>query len=837
MLSPALYAPLFALGTFQPAVATEWVTPHGHPAIQAGVLSEPLGAPLADAVHHFAQERAPSLGVPPSSTLAPPRAFGTRFGAAFHMAQLVGGVEVEGARVVVTVNRLRQVKLVTSSVVPYARAHTDWKLTARDAKDVASAAVDWSLRAQDGRAYGGTVQRMFRVGDEVRAGYLVWVPTLDLRDNWYVAVDAGSGEVLFRQNRAFRNAAHEADVYASSPGGLDLGVGVAPVSRVVLDRFKPSFAGGLLDGEQVQTFNCCPNEGCSTAPGAGPKRAQGTTNGFGFPVSYDVAICDRMPRASNDLAVSPSGNFVFEPVDVPGGATTASQASATDSDLFAEVHAYWHVNAAYDYIRGLSTSASPLFPNEDIPPFQMRDTARGERPAVWVNVVIPDQNEMYSSLFSTGTAVANSLMRVDNAAFMARENFQSLLIPELFLDVDALMIFQGSQADFAYDAPVLWHEFGHGVIHSTAAFSSFTLDGRSGNNEGGALHEGLADFFAAAFGQHPLVGEYVGPRMASMTGEEGALRSLDNDAQCPDILWGEVHQDSRHFAGALWEARSELFQGQDAGRTFDAAIYAALVAMTPTTSFEQAAHIIIAHVAEAFSNMPSAEASMQAVFVGRGVLECSKVLDVTGVTEPRRYFGIGGSQAAGVGQGQIVPGPYQFKISAPNGAQRLTVRAEIGGGGFGGQPQARLLARFLAPVNFTRTGSQLTHDADVVGSFAPAQGAHVASVEVEVPCNAGDLYFALGAASPGGETLQNVTWTVEERTDCPEVPDAGTGGVDAGTGDGGEPPNVPAIPNGQSGGRDVGKVGCGCGVVDPSAALFGLFALAGLGRLRRRRAS
>ncbi len=832
-----IVAPLLALGTFEPTLVTRIDAPDGRPALQAGVLSQPLPSPLRESVRRWALDRAAELGLPEGSTLGEPQVFGTRFGASFHMAQEVGGVEVNASRVVVTIDRMRRVVMVSSGIAPYERAATAWTLSADAAHDAAARDVPLAMRTSAGKPYGGTVKRMFPVGSEVRAGYLVWVPTLDMRDNWYVAVDAADGRILFRQNRAFR-AGTEADVYEFSPGGLGAGVGVSPLTRVVLDKLSPMQEGGFLQGSQVTAYNCCPNQECSTAPGAAKRRAQGQLNFGGMLVPYDVAICDRLQRATNDENVNPAGNYVYAPVDSPGGAQLASQANPSDSDPFVEAHAFWHVNRVYDFIRGLSTSANTLFPGENIPPFQMRDEARGKVPAVWVNVVIPDQNEMFSSYFTTGTARANGLMRMDNAAFMARENFQSLLIPELALDVDTLMMFQGTQADFGYDAPVLWHEFGHGVIHSTAKFESFTVDKRSGNNEGGALHEGIADYIAAAFGQRSTIGEYVGPRMA-MAGGEAALRDADNTEKCPDVLWGEVHQDSKHFTGALWEARRELFQGTDMGRTFDAAIFAALVSMNPKTDFEGAAAAIVLHVGNAFPQMANASGAMEAILVARGVSNCSKVLDVTGVTEPRRYFGIGGTQAAGLANGQVVPGPHQFKIHVPEGARSLTVNAQIQGGSpfGGGQVAARLMARNGDPVEFTRSGTTIANDAEVTANFTGAQGNYSATVQLAVPCG-GDLYFAIGSASQGGETLQNVSWSFQKALSCPPKPDAGTDAgtidVDAGVT---VPEGVPAIPGGGTdAGGQIGEAGCGCGATDGFAAALALMVLAGLGVRRRRSA-
>ena len=458
----------------------------------------------------------------------------------------------------------------------------------------------------------------------------------------------------------------------------------------------------------------------------------------------------------------------------------------------------------------------------------MRDEKHGKKPAVWTNVTLPDLMEAQLNLLLTGTAKTQKLVRMDNAAFMPKENFEQLLIPDLQMDVDALMIFQGTTADFGYDAPVLWHEFGHGAIYSTAAFESFTLDERSGNNEAGALHEGFADFLAGIYGASSKIGEYVGPRVATLAGTgEGALRDMENTLACPNVLWGEVHQDSQHFSGALWQARKLLSEGIDQGETFDAAFYAALVSMTPATDFELAAAIIAHHVKLAFTPVGDAQAKIEAIFAERGVAGCSKVLDVTGSTDKRRYYGIGGTEQAGLAPKQLVPGPFQFKISVPEGASSVSINGQWQSPtGFGGQPQIKLLAKAGSPITFTRAGTSISHDADVV---ANASGQVSAKANLQVPCG-GELYFTLASASGTGEVIQDLGFSFQKDPSCATpAPDAGTGEPDSGV--------VTVDPVGDGGSTDPGEVepsGCGCTSVNPVAAALGLLTVAGFARRRRR---
>lgn len=841
MLATAPILSLVLAATAPPSFTHRVENPRGGLSLGIGVLTPPLEGSLRSAVRGYALSRRAELGLPASSTLGEPQAFGTRFGASFHLPQQVDGVDVYGAKVVVTVGRDRRVFQVASSVSGYARAAMSWRIGGEQAARIASNEIPFPSLQPNGAPFGGHRRQVFVLGDEAHAGYLVHVASLDPRRYWLVAVDATDGRVLWKKDRVFHSDG--AQVYASSPGGLDGGVGVTPLSPVELRHadggsMVAANDGGFLIGHQLVAYGCCPNEDCSTAPDAGPKHGTGTTQVFGINVTYDVAECDRVQRAVNDPALNPDASYVFEPYDPPtvvnGKPAPVAQSELADSDPFSEVHAFFHVNNVYDFVRSLSTAAAPLFPGEAIPPFQMRDEKRtpAEKPAVWANVTFPDFEDVMNNFNPfTGQAKTDKLTRVDNAAFIARENFEQLVLADYMLDVDTLMIFQGHGADFAYDAPVLWHEFGHGVIHSTAAFDSFIIDDRSGNDEGGALHEGIADYLAAAFGQRSRIGEYVGPRLsgggtAGSVPQDVSLRDLENGHRCPEVLQGEVHQDSQHFSEALWQARKDHFQGSDAGRTFDAAIYAALVSMTPATGFVEAATIITAHVKNAFPANSQAEEQIKAVFDQRGVTHCSKVVDLTGASAPRPYYHLGGTQQAGASP---VPGPYQMKLSVPQGASGVTVTAKVQSGFFGGgQTQAKLLAKVGQPITFSRNGSTVTDDADTSADATLSGSNLTAQVTLDAPCD-GEVFFTLVTEAQNGETLSDVSVSAQVPTECRvETPDAG-----------GPPPPVvvPAIPDGGTHVEGPAPGGCGCAGA-PGAALSAIAALALLVRRGRgRRAS
>lgn len=807
MLGSLVAALLCQLSTTTPVTAQQQLGADGHVTFETGVLSPPLGDAPGEAALRYASSRRAALGLDVRSGLKVGPMLSTRFGGTVHLMQQLGGVEVYGARVVVTFDTLRRVVRVSSSLRPFAQALTTPKLSGAEALRVASHAIDGALLKDDGTPWGGWRPELFLVGADLHAGYLTFVPTLKASERFHVAVDAVTGEVLFVDDRA-HSAAGDAKVYASSPGGLDAGVGATPLIDTPLQHLGAN-ADHFLTGEKVRALNCCPTEVCD--PDAGPRRATGMLQTFGGTVPYDMAICDRIQRATNDPAVHASGDYVYAPVDPP---TTPAPSinSPADYDEFAEVSAYYHANKAYDAL--VVMSEGPLAADGGFSPFALRVTGP-DLPAVWANASDPDFANATQN--AQGVYVSDTLSRTDNAMFVALEQMAALSLPDLELASDALVIYQGNTADFAYDGPVLWHEFGHGAIHSTANWDTVvSFDARSANNESSALHEGCADIISAMVGRDPVVGAYVGPRLDAAT---GAIRDLENTFKCPEVLWGESHQDSQHFTGAVWEARKQ-FLGLDDGATFDAAFYAALVSFPPDVNFEKAAAIITAQVEAAFPTVTDARAKLQAIFDARGVTNCSKVLDLTNDMSPRMYFGLAGSSFAGVANGSAVPGPYQFKIHVPAGAKSLTMTTAYQT--FGTNPTARLqlLARAGDPVTFVKSGNTLQNDAQVMAVPTVANQVATAKVTLDVPCG-GDLYFAVANTSARDRPLYDLAFTYESADSCPEPE------VDAGM----PPPPDPIQVAGVNGVLGPPVQGCGCNAVPPLAFLPALLLF-----LRRRRA-
>ncbi|MFH1221265.1 MAG: T9SS type A sorting domain-containing protein [Candidatus Eisenbacteria bacterium] len=100
---------------------------------------------------------------------------------------------------------------------------------------------------------------------------------------------------------------------------------------------------------------------------------------------------------------------------------------------------------------------------------------------------------------------------------------------------------QGSCQDLAMFADVMYHEYGHGIADKQ--YSPLAPSG--------AMHEAFADYYACTITGEPYIGEGI-------AGPGSYFRTIDNTLRYPDDLTGEVHDDGRILAGALWDLRESL---------------------------------------------------------------------------------------------------------------------------------------------------------------------------------------------------------------------------------------------------------------------------------------
>lgn len=101
----------------------------------------------------------------------------------------------------------------------------------------------------------------------------------------------------------------------------------------------------------------------------------------------------------------------------------------------------------------------------------------------------------------------------------------------------------GTSAGRVPDLDVVLHESTHLWLRAAGADDARwqVIDGRA-NHESALVHEGIADFVAAALTADPVIGEGL-----------GSGTSLRVEVRCPEGLTGSPHADSLVVSGALWE--------------------------------------------------------------------------------------------------------------------------------------------------------------------------------------------------------------------------------------------------------------------------------------------
>ena len=117
-------------------------------------------------------------------------------------------------------------------------------------------------------------------------------------------------------------------------------------------------------------------------------------------------------------------------------------------------------------------------------------------------------------------------------------------------DTDLIVFFQGN-ADFAYDASVIYHEYTHAVI-GIDRLQGFVIDQYGLDSSPGGMNEGLADYFGGTILDQADVGKYG---IGTITGGDG--RSLDVAYQCPSDTHWEVRTRSC-IGSTMWAIREAV---------------------------------------------------------------------------------------------------------------------------------------------------------------------------------------------------------------------------------------------------------------------------------------
>lgn len=570
-------------------------------------------------------------------------------------------------------------------------------------------------------------------GARPRLAWEVRLPARSRSENPMGLLDAADGTLVARWNRVFHAGPDEALVYSSSRDAV-LGV----TTRAVLGGFPSDRdPAGHLVGAQFTVRNCCPNAGCD---GHSPPPVERTSYEWdGATYTWEMAHCEERPLASNART---EGSYVYAPAD------------PQDGDEFAEVNAYFHLDSVFRYV----TAVDPLF-QLDQGKGPMRVTVN------YLNVAV-EGCEYGEGMRCT------SLGPFDNAYFM----------PGWEGTTDSIVLGQGTVVDFAYDADVVYHEFGHAVVNAGPAFDGLTLDAWGAWDAPAALHEAYADWLAAVKSADPLVGDYVGPGLAGYAGTERAgIRDLSSGAACPGALNGEPHQDSLPFSSALWDLRAAL---PDLSPTeLSRAVLDALKGLPADATFDQAAEATVDEIARV---APEARAAAEETFRRRGATGCERARSLDpGASIPAMWL-------AGKWRDPrlttFVPGPWQIQLQAPPGAREAVLQYHDAIGGAyvdlgmevpTADPTLRVAAWSGAPVRFSydpTDGATIERGREL--PVRKTGGAHAVTIPLSGACEGEKVYVALLDYSELGDSASEISvrYTVDAaraeacRPSAPEPP-------------------------------------------------------------------
>lgn len=225
-----------------------------------------------------------------------------------------------------------------------------------------------------------------------------------------------------------------------------------------------------------------------------------------------------------------NGSGACSPVLAAGGAFIfgVDPSYRFAGDNFAAAMAYFHLDKHASFLRGLDPTLPPI-----TQPGASTRALRASLPAL-VNVYqggVPFENAFFSPL------------------------------------LDAMVFGQGVNADYAYDAPVSYHEFTHGAVWAWGGFNT-GVDSLGALVEAKAVNEGTADAMAASENGRSEIGSFVGATQVPATAylrdlrDPNAIRSCQGNgtlvtqlgvSNVVNGLDGEEHDDGEIWNGFYWE--------------------------------------------------------------------------------------------------------------------------------------------------------------------------------------------------------------------------------------------------------------------------------------------
>jgi MYXO-CTERM domain-containing protein len=738
------------------------------PALLSGILSAPSAAdPVAIARAYLATQPAPVRGVDlrmleVEGVVLPAE------GAVVSFRQVVRGVEVAFARVAVRIDGKGQVRWISAELAEVGPSFVTTPALSAE-KAIAHVLAGPAQKYGNLSVPAENHTQLVIYAPPASTPRLAWLVALDRNmvylETLRVFVDAETGAILSVENLV--KTAKQANAFRFNPK-------TTPDQEVVTLDNLPDGAK-TLDSPDVAGRNCIDKKTCQK---------------FDLPPPYGtqwIHVCEMLPSAAAD------SNFDFLSYERPVKDTEPE-------DPFSEVQMYYHTTKAYAAFRTLANNP--------------KLTLKSSPLTALANFRVPDFSNPLSAVCSgPSNPAAPDLGPFDNAAFMPKGSLGAQIGLE-FPPTDMIVFAQGTSKDFAYDGDVVYHEFAHAMMHSVSKLGSGHPDKYGFDHTPAGMHEAYADYFSSIITGDPNVGEYAGDW-------QGAIRTLENTMHCPEDLWGEAHQDSNPYSGALWDVRKGLAEADRP--KMDAAVYT--VVSSSIGMFDGIPGAQQKTLAELEVVLGSAVAdAAKAKFAARGIDTCNNRVIVMGETDVKDVLFLHGTNEVSV---SLVPGPVQFQIEVKKQAKAIAVN--IAGSDNDGSKVKLLVKKGEEPILWSWLSGNPSHDAEFEGAVTfETTGQKSAKGTVHGDFTPGK-YHVMMANAASTVTVQQIAFASQAGE---YVPDAGpTPTVDAGS----AAPDASLVPG------DADSSGCGCRVGGQSrpgqGALVSLGGLLVLGLLwpRRRR--
>ena len=220
--------------------------------------------------------------------------------------------------------------------------------------------------------------------------------------------------------------------------------------------------------------------------------------------------------------------------------------------------------------------------------------------------------------------------------------------------------------DFAYDADVIYHEFGHSVFGRIVNPGFIGADSYGVEWATGGLNEGTADLFALILTGDPRLGEYAA---GGFSLGSSSIRDLEADRHCPTDLFGESHRDGEIWGALGWNMIDDPAVGPDV--TADL-IYGAIATWASDVNWEEAGQSLVDTAADLLEAAVISQEEHDAIISHgqtSGVIGCGRVIRLDEDQEPTLYM-------VHVGfMGDInVPLGNQFSLDVDEYARRMRFR-------------------------------------------------------------------------------------------------------------------------------------------------------------------